>query len=265
MDAAGGKLREITPADVYIYEYDWAPDSKHLVMTAAKGNGDNNWYVAELYSADLASAQLKELYKPKLQIGRPVVSADGKSVAFIEGLMSDEDSVGGDVFVIAREGGAARNLTPRRKASAHLLAWTRNGKLVDMEDIEGESSVIRIDPASGGVEPLYRAPELLTNGFWATSLSLTREGTSTACIRTSYAAPPEVWAGPIGKWKQVTRKNAGLKPAWGEARSVHWKNGGLDVQGWLIYPEDFDASKRYPMVVDAVSYTHLTLPTIYSV
>jgi dipeptidyl aminopeptidase/acylaminoacyl peptidase len=250
VDAAGGKLREITPADVYIYEYDWSPDGKHLVMTAAKGNGDNNWYVAALYSADLSSAEIKEIYKPKLQIGRPVVSPDGRSVAFIEGLMSDEDSVGGDVFVISREGGTARNLTPKRKASAHLLAWTLSGKLIDMEDVQGESSIVRIDRANGNVEPLYRAPELLTSGFWATSLSLAPDSAGSACVRTSFAAPPEVWAGPIGEWKQLTRHNTALKPAWGEARSVHWNNQGLDVQGWLIYPKNFDTSKKYPMVVD---------------
>jgi dipeptidyl aminopeptidase/acylaminoacyl peptidase len=250
VDAAGGKLREVTPADVYVYEYDWAPDSKHMVMTAAKGDGDNNWYIAELYSADVATAEMKELYKPKLQIGRPVVSRDGKTIAFIEGLMSDEDSVGGDVFVIAREGGAPRNLTPGRKASAHLLAWMGDGKLIDMEDIQGESSVIRIDQASGNVDSLYRGAELLTSGLWATSLSLTPDGAKTACVRTSYAAPPEVWAGAIGKWQQVTRKNTTLKPAWGQARSVHWKNGSFDVQGWLIYPKESNASKKYPMVVD---------------
>src|SRR4029077_3551888 len=115
---ASGTLRQVTPADTYVYEYDWAPDGKSIVLTAAKGNGDSNWYIAELYEVDVASAEMQPLYKPKLQIARPAVSRDGKTVTFIEGLMSDEDSVGGDVFVISREGGTPRNLTPERKASA---------------------------------------------------------------------------------------------------------------------------------------------------
>src|ERR1700687_5764440 len=64
------------------------------------------------------------------------------------------------------------------------------------------------------------------------------------------AVPPEVWAGPVGKWKQVTRRNAEIKPAWGEAKSLHWKSDGFDVQGWLIYPRNFDPSKKYPLIVE---------------
>ena len=40
------------------------------------------------------------------------VSPDGKNVAFIEGLMSDEGSTGGDIQLFPITGGAARNLTP---------------------------------------------------------------------------------------------------------------------------------------------------------
>jgi len=249
VDVASGELKELTPADMYAYEYDWAPDSKNLVLTAAKGNGDNNWYLAQLYSVNASSGEMRAMYAPKLQVGRPAVSLNGKSIAFIEGLMSDEDSVGGDVYVIPWEGGAARNLTADRKASASLVAWTADGRIIDMENMDGESSIARINPLSGQIEPLYRAPELLTSGYWSTSLALTPDGTASAAVRSSFAKPPEVWAGPIGKWNQVTHKNAGVKPAWGEAKSFHWENEGFDAQGWLIYPKNFDASKKYPMVV----------------
>ncbi len=249
VDIAAGTLRQITPADTYVYEYDWAPDGKSIVLTAAKGNGDSNWYIAELFAVNVASAEMQPLYKPKLQIARPAVSPDGQSIAFIEGLMSDEDSVGGDVFVISRKGGTPRNLTPERRASAAVAAWTSDGKIIDMENVGGESSVARIDPVSGRIDSLYRAPALLTSGFWSTSLSLTPDGKTAAFVRSSFEDPPEVWAGPIGQWKKVTRRNAGAKSEWGATKSLHWKSDGLDVQGWLIYPKDFDASKKYPMVV----------------
>jgi dipeptidyl aminopeptidase/acylaminoacyl peptidase len=249
VNAASGKLRQVTPADTYIYEYDWAPDSKSIVLTAAKGNGDSNWYVAELFAVDIASAEMQPLYKPKLQIARPAVSPDGQSIAFIEGLMSDEDSVGGDVFLISRAGGEPVNLTPERKASAVVVAWTSDAKLIDMENVDGQSSVARIDPDTGQINSLYLAPELLTSGFWSTSLSLTPDGKTAAFVRSSFQDPPEIWAGQVGAWKQVTHRNSSVKPEWGEAKSLHWTNDGFDVQGWLIYPKNFDASKIYPLVL----------------
>ncbi len=54
----------------------------------------------------------------------------------------------------------------------------------------------------------------------------------------------------LGAWLQITHVNAEQKPRWGKAESLVWQSGGNPVQGWLLYPENFDASKRYPMVVD---------------
>jgi dipeptidyl aminopeptidase/acylaminoacyl peptidase len=249
VDVSKATLRQITPPDTYIYEYDWAPDSTRLVATAAKGNGDNNWYIAELFQVDSVSSTLYSMYKPKLQICEPKVSPNGKSVAFIEGLMSDEGSNGGDVFLVPFDGGAPRNLTPDRKSSAANLAWTSSGKLIDMEVADGESEVSTIDPASGQIDSLFHSQGLISSGAWSTSISLTPDGAAGAFARSSFTVAPEVWAGPVPKFEQITHHNAGLKPLVSDAKSLHWKNGDVDVQGWLLYPIDFDPAKKYPMVV----------------
>src|SRR5215471_11526814 len=44
--AGGGELKPVSPDDTYVYEFDWMPDGSGFVATAAKGNGDNNWWVA---------------------------------------------------------------------------------------------------------------------------------------------------------------------------------------------------------------------------
>ena len=102
VDLASGALRQITPADTYIYEYDWAPDGKWIALTAAKGNGDSNWYVAELYAGDslalgICVRSISRSYKLRGQRFPPM----GRALPSSKGLMSDEPSVGGDVFVIS--------------------------------------------------------------------------------------------------------------------------------------------------------------------
>ena len=249
VDVASGTLRQISPADTYIYEYDWSPDGRRFAVTAALGNGDNNWYIAELYTLDAATGLMKSVHKPPLQIANPSWSPDGKKIAFIAGLMSDEPSVGGDIYTIPATGGEAANVTPDMKASASWLTWTPQGKILFGEYLEGDSGVATVNPADGHMDLLFRNAGQLTAGAWGINLSLSRDAKTSAVIRSSFSTPPEVWAGPIAAWTQITHRNRELKPAWGEAKSIHWKNEGFDVQGWLVYPRDFDPSKKYPLVV----------------
>jgi dipeptidyl aminopeptidase/acylaminoacyl peptidase len=250
VDVANRKFRQISPADTYIYEYDWSPDGTRLAVTAALGNGDDNWYIAELHILDAATGRMKSIYKPSLQIARPAWSPDGQKIAFIEGLMSDEPSVGGDIHIIPAEGGKPTNLTPERKASASALSWTHDNKILFTEYAVADSEIALLDPANSSVLNLWHGSENITAGMWGPHISVAADGKSSATIRSSFSAPPEVWAGPIGEWKQLTERNKGLQPFWGEARSIHWKSDHYDVQGWLIYPKDFDPAKKYPMIVD---------------
>ena len=249
VDVATDKLRQISPADTYVYEYDWSPDGLHFAVTAALGNGDNNWYIAELFTLDAATGLMKSIYKPPLQIANPAWSPDGQRIAFIGGLMSDEPSVGGDIFTIPAIGGDATNITPEMKASASWLAWTSQGNIIFGEYLEGDSTLATINPADGAKTELFRDAGQLTAGAWGINLSLSRDAKNSAVIRSSFSAPPEIWAGPTASWTQITQRNKSIKPGWGEAKSLHWKNGGFNVQGWLLYPRDFDPNKKYPLVV----------------
>src|SRR3954447_21213811 len=139
LDLSTNTLTALTPPDIYVYEYDWTPDSQGWAAIAAHGSGDANWYVAHLYHVDARSHDMHEIYVPKLQIAEPHVSPDGKQVAFIEGLMSDEGSVGGQIFTIPLMGGTIRNLTPKINSSPSTLAWTSADRLVFGENVDGKS------------------------------------------------------------------------------------------------------------------------------
>src|ERR1035437_4396702 len=84
IDLSSNAVRQVTPPDMYVYEYDWKPDASDWIAIAAHGSGDNNWWIARLYSADDAQDTMREIYASQQQIAMPHVSPDGKSVAFIE-------------------------------------------------------------------------------------------------------------------------------------------------------------------------------------
>jgi acylaminoacyl-peptidase len=252
LDLGNDHLAQVTPADVYVYEYDWTPDGQNWAATAAHGSGDANWWIARLYMVNAHTGEMREIYKPKLQIADPEVSPDGKNVAFIEGLMSDEGSTGGDIYMVAitgGAGGAARVLTPNIKASPYALTWTSSDRITFAENIDGNSGFGNVSAQGGAMQTLWSGEELAAPAGHAWASRSSNGELITAIVRQSSSAPPEVWAGPIGDWKQLTDINASAKPAWGKMRNVHWTNGATQVQGWLLLPKDFSPSKTYPLVV----------------
>jgi dipeptidyl aminopeptidase/acylaminoacyl peptidase len=250
VDAATASLRQLSPADMYVYEFDWAPDSKQLAITSAHGNGDDNWYIAGLFAIDAASGALRDVQpKPGMQIANPRWSPDGKQIIFIGGLMSDEPIPGGDVYVTYSNGGELRNLTPASKSTVTSAAWLPKSEGILITGIAaGETFVERLS-LDGTTTFHWKGPETLAHGEFVPYVSVASDGRTTAVVRASFSKAPEVWAGPIGDWKQITHVNAALKPAWGEAKSLRWTTNIGSVQGWLIYPSDFDRAKKYPLVV----------------
>ena len=250
IDPGSGKARQISPADTYVYEYDWSPDGKQLVYTAAKGEGDNNWWIAQLFTIDASTGEVHPIHKPAAQIAVPRWSRDGKWIAFIGGIMSDEGSTGGDVYRVAATGGEARNLTPDRKTSAACLTWLpANNKLLVTEKVDGSNALTELDTESGVAETLWQGDESVRGGGEDSAISLAADGRTAALVRTSWQKPPEVWAGPLGEWQQKTHGNDGARAEWGEVKKLHWSSDGAAVEGWLIYPKNYDPQRRYPMVV----------------
>jgi dipeptidyl aminopeptidase/acylaminoacyl peptidase len=250
VNVASGQLRTVSGPDLYVYEFDWSPDGKEFVVSAANGSGNNNWWVARLDGIDAKTGAVREIAKPAVQIAQPTWSPDGKQIAFIGGLMSDQGSTGGDLYTIAATGGVARDITPDATVSVAAFRWRSPASLLATTWSHGGSQIATVDARTGALASLWSADETITRGRGSLPvISAMSDGSTAALVRESLSTPPEIWAGPIGHWTQITHANTGVQPAWGKAVSVHWRSDKFNVQGFLIYPRDFDAAKHYPMVV----------------
>ncbi|MBV8052391.1 MAG: PD40 domain-containing protein, partial [Acidobacteriaceae bacterium] len=244
-DVDSGSLRQISPSDMYVYEYDWSPDGKSFALLSAHGAGDANWYVAQLYTMPANGGNLTAIHKPQLQIAEPRWSPDGKSIGFIEGLMSDEGVIGGDIFVVPANGGSVHDVTSGIKSSPSALHWPTPDKIVFAENIDGEVGVSTVEIATGKILQVWRGPGSLKNAnFASTNISLAADGNSSAAVHNSSSQPPEIWAGPIGKWRPITHANQSVQAEWGDVKSIHWSSDGMNIQGWLMFPKPYDASHQ---------------------
>ena len=159
LDIATGEVRQVSPLDLHVYDFDWSPDDKTFVATAAPGPGDNNWWIAQIYTIDIAKGNATSIYKPSLQMAVPRWSPDGKSVAFIEGLMSDEGFHGGDLFTVTAYGHNLANRTKGRKSSVSSLFWKTPDRILVTEYVGGGSAISELTLASNSVRTIWKGAE----------------------------------------------------------------------------------------------------------
>jgi dipeptidyl aminopeptidase/acylaminoacyl peptidase len=264
---------QVTPANLHVYEFDWSPDSKGLAYVAANPPGENNWWVAKLYKQSVGK-EPKAIFAPSaesgplhgMQIAVPRWSPDGKGIAFIGGLMSDQGSTGGDVWIVPAGGGAPRDLTQGRPTSAAWIEWDGADHLFVSELAGGNEQLVRLhlqgDPTGDGAisfgAPIFSIPGSVGDGRMAQSLSSTADHSLFVFRASTFERPMEIYAARPGTVMtsglegvmQLSHFNDGVEAAWGKSVSLSWKSDGFHVQGWLMLPKDYDPSRKYPLIVE---------------
>jgi dipeptidyl aminopeptidase/acylaminoacyl peptidase len=281
----------VTPADLHVYEFAWSPDSRSLAYIAADPPGENNWWVAKLFKQELSapghdsgssgsrSSKPEVILDPVtvsgplhgLQIAVPRWSPDGRSIAFIGGLMSDQGVIGGDVWIVSSGGGEPHDLTPRRPSSSQWIAWGDDRHLYSAEVAGGNSRLVRLDlsgehtsqnVAASFSEPLFSIDGSVGSLHDDHSLSPTADRSLFVFVASSFSHPPEIYAvgsaapqaadasGQFPGLAQLTHFNAAVKPSGGPVKSIEWTNESLHIQGWLQLPADYDPSQQYPLIVE---------------
>ena len=280
VDATTGTLSQVTPPALHVYEFAWSPDASKLAFVAAPAPGENNWWVAKLYTQPATpgagTAEPKVILDPGtvegplhgLQIAVPRWSPDASQIAFIGGLMSDQGATGGDLYTVAADGSTPpADTTPGTHVSFQWIDWLPSGTMLATAIDAGEEEIDTVSIPALGSETtkathheIQTVPYTVGDGRLQGSFAVSRDGSVAAWAASSYTSAPEVYAGALTKQPMpvLTHLNDALKPSWGKTESIHWTNGGFPgepadaqhkVQGWLFYPANYDPAKKYPLIV----------------
>lgn len=235
----------------------WSKDgSKIYFSTNRDENADYEPQESEIWSVALNDGAMKKLTDRNGPDSAPTLSPDGTHIAY---LGFDDDKRGYDnahLYVMNTDGRNSRNLTPDFDRSIAAVSWIGNDALIVQYDDHGRTYLGRIAASGGEITPLVRDLGGLDNGRPYTS------GAFTAASNGSYAytsgradRPADIAAATAGKDPiRLTRLNDDLfgHKTLAAVEDMSWKSSadGRDIQGWVMKPPHFDASKKYPMILE---------------
>ena len=257
-NAQTGNLSVLTPKTLHAYEFDWAPDGKHLAFVAANPPGENTWWISQMYTVTTGQPDsAKSILDPQkisgslhgLQIAVPRYSTNGQNIAFIGGLMSDQGATGGDIYLLGADGSGLQNLTPGRKSTPVYLAWADPDHILFSEDASGKSHIGLLGTNKQELTKGWTAEQSVGNGRASLSFSFAPAARAVAFVSSGPEHAPEIYAGDFRGIRAITHLNEGAKAPAAKTVSVEWDNEGYHVQGWLTMPVSYDPAKKYPMIV----------------
>ncbi len=250
MDLEGGTAKAVSPADVSVWSFDWAPDGQRVALVvSATPKVDDQYCFSRLCSLDLATGNVTPLYGPtgKLTVAR--VSPDGSTIAFLASGGGGREPYAGSLYVIPFSGSEARCLTADFDGTATNAEWSPKGDLY-VTAIERElTSIYWVDPKTGNRRSVTRGIGALAGG----ALSFSADGTRFATVRSGPDHPAEVFiaTASTGEMRRVTTLNPDLsRTTFGAEEAVSWTGAaGVEIEGVLVKPVGFEEGRRYPLVV----------------
>ena len=230
-------------------DINFSPDSKEICFTAVTDKVEATSTNGDLFTVSVtAGGEPKRITTQPGFDGNPVYSPDGKYIAYHAQLTAGYEADKWRVMLYDRASGKNENLSEAFDRSATNLAWSRDSKTIFfLAENETEQPVYAIAPAAGAT------PRKIVNGFNA-AFALSEDGKTLSLTRTNLTLPSEIFlsASDGTGLRQVTHTNEALLAKLEmNAPENFWFDGaeGTRVQAMLIRPPNFDAKKKYPLLV----------------
>lgn len=225
--------------------FDWSPDSKRIAFSATRDPDLSSGSTGNIYVVRLSDKYVKKLLDKAGSNSNPVWSPDGAEIAYQAG--GEFSFLNSHIAVVSAEGGNPRLIAPTFDEDPSIVAWTANGIYFDAMQ-KTAAHLFRVHPATGAVERVS-SPDDLT--FGAPSFTSDMSRVAFTCVWPNTYG--EICVSPIEKFsaQPVTSMKDQLKGFKLATRErIQWKSkDGAVIEGILIKPADFDANKKYPLLV----------------
>ncbi|HKE07186.1 MAG TPA: S9 family peptidase [Candidatus Acidoferrum sp.] len=254
---ASAAARDLTPTADYdippdergeVNDFAFSPDGKEICYTAVPDEMEAISTNGELFLVPTAGGEPKKITSNPGFDGNPVYSPDGKYIAYHAQLTPEYESDRWRLMLYDRKTGKTENLSEGFDRSASSLSWSTDSKWIYfLAENETLQPLYATEPRAGAT------PKKVLDGYNA-AYCFSSDGKTLITEQTSLTLPAEllVAAGDGSGAKQLTHMNGALLAnVEMNAPEKFWFEGaeGTKVQAMLLKPPQFDAAKKYPMIV----------------
>ena len=270
---------------------EWAPDGSTIYFTSTRVRGAvlRRPSDAELFACRRAGGAIAKVASIDGTIGNVSPSPDGKRIAFVGTLRGNADPLlqparplcvtDADAGQHAEEPDAGVRLRHQRRhrrrsggaarrQNRKPIVWSHDGAsliVVSAEKGSSNSSACRSPPARSSRSPTART---------TSSPSARRRTRSTIAATLStqtnigdIAIDSDRRAAVAQRATAITHVNDELFKdiQQSEPEEIWYKSfDGKNIQGWILKPPDFDASKKYPLILEIHGGPHAAYGNVYT-
>ncbi len=250
IDAAlGGTPRKITSGDYSHQDPQWGMDGKTIYFSAIrKPDAEYLHGDTEIYSVDLETLAVTTLTTRKGPDRGARISPDGRWIAYSGYDDKNYTSHLSNLYLMDTSGEQKRRLGGDFPSSPSSVTWAQdNSGLYYLMAEKGTANIYFIS-LNGKIE------KITTGNHYLSGLSMSDSG-QIAAIRSTYHRPGYLVTFDAGAPDQI-RELADVNTdvlndvKLGEVEEMWFTSpDSLDLQGWLIKPVDFEAGKKYPLLL----------------
>ena len=259
VSSQGGTPRDLMPGEKYdtpLKPFDegddiaWSPDSKEITYTCKKVRDFVLSTNSDLYVVDIVTGKTKNITDGMPGYDKqPLYSPDGNWIAFhsMERAGFEADRV--RLMLYNRATGKITELSKTLDQWVGDIAWAPDSKS------------IYFNAEDGPTVPLYNIKvddgtwKILNKGWYNCDggFDITPNGNVIVFARRNMLRPFEIYRMPFngGEITQLTHENdlvcSNLVPCKITERWIK-STDGKKVHCWVIFPPDFDSTKKYPMI-----------------
>ena len=256
--ADGGTPRQITNGEWNHSAPSFSADSKWVAFSSYRVPNADRAFIGrgletEIYVASTENGEIKRITNHPGSDVNPTFSPDGKYIAFMSADSIDHSAWPDTKLLLMNADGSGR-----RVISGNLdrpmagIRWAHDG------------SGVYVNVSSEGSENLYFAPvsgqmRAVTSGTHMLTVSdISRNGFAVG-VRSTSVKPNDVVTftvprtGTVSAFTQATAVNEDVLAGKALAQTEEvWytSTDGLKIQGWIVKPADFDAQKKYPLILE---------------